>query len=836
MTATGPVVHVAVGGCDEADGSQARPLASPAAAIDLCRHHGDRSCIILLHGGRYDLAEPLRLGPEDSGLTLEAAPGETPVLYGGCILDGWQPEGDGPFWWAPVPGPGSGTWDIRQLYVNGQARPNARLPQTGTWLHETEFNDTYNPCFDPPPSAEVRSRLVYGENQLPGDLSIENVQVVVVHSWDDSHTRVVKHDPETRTLWLEPPCTYPPGCFGVQEYYVLNLRQGMTRPGQWMFDRSRERVVYWPLPGERPDRYTIEVPRLASLVHLEGSGQPVWENNVPGQDVVMTRVDGGRPVTDITIRGLTLELTSQALIDKTSRRGMDEDYPCSHEPGSPGVWSQFFTGAVMVRQAHDCRLEGLKVRRCGGQGIKLLHTQDVTVEGCTVAHCGAGGIASNVALRTAIVGNHVQHVGELRAFSVGIHGINWSHGRIADNDVSDCTYCGITLSNGNRETPIPAENVVEHNHVHNVMNELDDGGCIYMSWSQRGTVVRGNVLHGSHGRTGNGSGLYLDIGVDGVTCEDNLVYDIDNAALHVHMAADNTIRHNVFVCGDHRGISFMGSARCVFERNIVIGRRREILFLNPEGARFAGNLYWSVAGAPVFVQSGGMCASQAFPDGVVQAMHCATSLEPLPRIDTTPDDVDWQAARTVALDKQAHGQPPPVWHRAEVRLLRQDGTLWARFRVEQPPVDDALSPATTFWQGEICSLCLAPCGPAGEVVQFGVARDGRTDVLGLAREAEHAWHASVRRLSEGGGWEATLCIPPEALAVPTEGNREMRFFAYNGYVNPQLDFAGWQAAGRDVDGGVAEPGFVDAPGGDFRTHDTSPARRMGFTQTGEQTG
>ena len=47
----------------------------------------------MVHGGSYADAS-LELGPEDSGLVVEAAAGENPVLLGGIRLTGWEPDGD----------------------------------------------------------------------------------------------------------------------------------------------------------------------------------------------------------------------------------------------------------------------------------------------------------------------------------------------------------------------------------------------------------------------------------------------------------------------------------------------------------------------------------------------------------------------------------------------------------------------------------------------------------------------------------------------------------------------------------------------------------------------
>jgi hypothetical protein len=68
------------------------------AAIGDARH-------IILHGGTYALTEPLVLKPNYSGLTIEAAPGEKPIVSGGRRIDGWRSDtlnGHG-CWSAEVP-------------------------------------------------------------------------------------------------------------------------------------------------------------------------------------------------------------------------------------------------------------------------------------------------------------------------------------------------------------------------------------------------------------------------------------------------------------------------------------------------------------------------------------------------------------------------------------------------------------------------------------------------------------------------------------------------------------------------------------------------------------
>ncbi len=535
------------------EGALYEEFASLEAAVNKARQYpSETHRTIRLGSGQYGLKQPLVLDHRDNGLTLEAEPGEKPVLYGGVRVTGWEQDGNG-FWSAPV----EGALDFRQLYVNGEARPRARFPEQGTWQHGSVFDQpwlaTSGGGFQPPPSVEKLSTLVYQEGQLPAGFAMKNAEFVILHSWDESQTRAVAHDPISRTLRLDPPCTYPPGAFGIKEYYLLNLREGMTKPGQWYLDRERGRVVYWPLEGEEPNCCTIEVPVIESILRIEGRKES--------------------PVTNITLRGLSVDL-------------------CGVRLAASGWGAAPFDGAVMLRYADQCRLENLTVRRAGGQGIKIFNADNTTVEDCDVAHTGANGIVFHYGTGNAVLNTRVQYTGEIYPSGCGINAGYWTRGRIANNEVSDCGYCGITLGNGMKEQT-PAENVVEYNHVWNVMTGIDDGGGLYFYGIERGTVARGNRLHGSLGRTsGLAMGLYLDENVEEVTCEDNLVYDIGTLPLHVHMAKRNVIRNNIFICGPGCRISFARSQDCVCEHNIIYAPDTGIQFVDPNGARFADNLYF----------------------------------------------------------------------------------------------------------------------------------------------------------------------------------------------------------------------------------------------------
>ncbi|MHC4176724.1 MAG: hypothetical protein ACYSWU_04415, partial [Planctomycetota bacterium] len=96
---------------------------------------------VLIRAGDYFLAEPLLLGPEDSGtaecpVTYAAYEGETPRITGGQVIRGWKP-GDAAVWTTRLPDVKQGKWHFRQLFVakKGQSYFQRRYrPNKGTFV------------------------------------------------------------------------------------------------------------------------------------------------------------------------------------------------------------------------------------------------------------------------------------------------------------------------------------------------------------------------------------------------------------------------------------------------------------------------------------------------------------------------------------------------------------------------------------------------------------------------------------------------------------------------------------------------------------------------------
>jgi len=530
---------------DRTDG----PFATLAAACNAARQMGKkRPRKVIIQTGQYFLNKPLVLTDKDDGLTIEAAPGANVCLYGGRKVAGWKKDG-GKFYSAALPGVKQRKWDFRALVVNGRFCRRARLPEKGFFTHQSTFNVPWMTStgggWKRKPTNKELTRLKYRTGDLDSWLDINNAELTVYHTWDESLVGVSAMDTESHTLTFANPSGHPPGAFGVKKYVVWNVRKGMTRPGQWYLDRTADKVVYWPLPGEDIAEALVFAPTIESIIQIQG-----------------TR---GKPARNITIRGIRLSVTTTPL-------------------KAGGFGAGKFDGAVSIVSGQNCRLLDLEIVNVGGQGIKV-SGKGLRIENCHVHHTGACGIRFG-GMGTVVTNNHIHDVGLTYPSAIGLQG-GGKDNEVSHNEIHDTPYTAINCGGEN--------NRIENNLIYRAMLELHDGGGIYC-FAGKGLVLRGNFIRdipdtGSYGS----SAYYLDERSENCLVEGNLSLRVARPT-HNHMAKNNTIRNNVFICNEDAIFTFPISSDFVFERNIVYAKRK-IVFDNTEAlTTFKENILYSTEG------------------------------------------------------------------------------------------------------------------------------------------------------------------------------------------------------------------------------------------------
>jgi hypothetical protein len=403
-------VYVAPNGSDNNTGTSANPFKSFAKACETVRalDTAAEKTITVRGGSHYDA--DLALTPADSGTTIKAAPGETPVLYGGHPVTSWEKEGE--FYTARLDGTRERTWDFRTLIVNDVVRPRARLPKEGHYTHLTRFSEEWiNSWYGDGPHVatyEENTTMQYKAEDIGSWLDLNNAEVTVYNTWDVSHVGFKSLDDETQTATFSTECMYPPGSFGTLHnavkcknygtYVVYNVKEGMHEPGQWYLDRTAGKLVYWPLPGEEMSTITVLAPQQHSVIRLEEG------------------------TSDITLRGLTVSCSTTTLVK-------------SCWGASP------FNGAIEASGIHNCRFADMTVENVEGHAFKIGGT-DNRIEECEIRNTGTDGILLLDATRTVISRNDIHHVGCTHPCAPAINEAGEDN-IVSHNEIHDVPYCGI---------------------------------------------------------------------------------------------------------------------------------------------------------------------------------------------------------------------------------------------------------------------------------------------------------------------------------------------------------------------------------------------------------
>lgn len=609
------VVHVSPAGNDAWSGTLRLPnadrtdgpLATPVRARDLLRElrgagNASRAGEVRLHGGRYRLAEPLVLAPEDSATRWVAEPGESPVISGATAVSGWRVERSGAtaVWTVDVGDLVRAHGPFRALFVNGERRSRPRLPKQGHWRIESVPSRALDGSHWKT-LVEGSDAFVAGPDTVSTWRNPEDVEVVVLHFWIEERLPLASFDPVTRlvrtgrrtlmALVDEDGRTYP-------RYFVENVFEALS-PGEWYLDRPTSRLHYAPRPGERPETTRVEVPLTSSLLRVEGEPEK------------------GRLVEGVRFEGIAFEHSAIP----------------GAEPAVQASWTT--PGALVLSGARGIAIEDGRLAGLGGWAVEIgPGCRDVRVVGNEIVDVGAGGVKvdgssaeGDPLLRTssvAVTDNHVHAIGRFFPSAVGVLVRHASDVRVAHNHIHDTYYTAVSAGWVWGYAPSVTSAVrIEKNLIHDVgQGLLSDMGGVYTLGIQPGSVVRGNLIHRVRAAGYGGWAIYPDEGSSHLVIEDNVAFDTTGHVFHQHYGNENAVRNNVFAFGGEGVVALSrgpahgggrGSLAFTLERNVLVGDGTPLVAagLAGEGGHAASrpflsdlNVLWDVSGAPPFLGDG----------------------------------------------------------------------------------------------------------------------------------------------------------------------------------------------------------------------------------------
>ncbi len=508
--------------------------------------------IVMVREGTYYLKETLVFGPEDSGtkdcpVSYVAYPGETPVVSGGRLIAAeWKPF-QGKIQVCVVPEVEQGKWYFRQLSVNGKRQKRSRTPDEGEYLRGDALSDT---------------SFKFREGHMQKWHNLEDVEVLVFHSWNETRFRIGSLDETQRVVQFRDPKARHTigwnGAGGPNRYYIENTLEGVTEPGEWYLDRQAGKLYYWP-QGDDAAGCQIVAPVLQQLVRFQG------------------RDDEGKSVECLNVSGFTFADT-------------DWNLPENGYPDCGDVGDIVAPSAITYQAARFCKFTKNRVKNTGSYALEVTGDGNLISDN-EIYDTGGGGIISRSfgKERNVIAYNHIHHCGLFFPSAVGVN-IDDGGGTIAHNLIHDITHSGVYARHWATATqPKERRNqeqglAIEFNEIFRVMLNINDGAGIFIRDSN--IVINNNLIHDVYadGERCPGWGIYLGCETRDTKVTNNVVYrTLEN--VHVWYFDRNIlIENNVFVGSRKCQVNYQNPAHLKHE-NITF--RRNIVYCTETG----GHLY-----------------------------------------------------------------------------------------------------------------------------------------------------------------------------------------------------------------------------------------------------
>ncbi len=416
-----------------------------------------------------------------------------------------------------------------QLFFNGSRMTMARYPNEG-WLRIADVPQSGDSLFhkgldrekryDGVPVGRHYGRIAYAGNRPDGWHGPQDAYAHGYWTWDwsDSYQKIKGIDTLKKEITLAAPHHHY-GYTKNQRYYFLNIIEELDCAGEWVLDRHKAKIYFWP-PADLD----------SAEVYVSMLSQPMLRINA----------------SHVQICGLEF----------SASRG---------------------EGVVIDSGSHN-EISGCTFHHLGKQAVVINGGNHNGVRSCNISNMSLGGIVLKGGNRPTLesgknyaVNNHIHHYSQwIRTWQLAIdlYGVG---NRIAHNLIHDAPHEAIYVR-GN-------DHLVEFNEIHSVCQETGDAGAIHTGrdYTWRGNVYRYNYIHhlqgpGLHGVTA----LYLDDFSSGYTLYGNICYRSGRGTL-IGGGRDNVIQNNLYIdCHpsiilDARGLSwasyyFDGTYNVLWER------------------------------------------------------------------------------------------------------------------------------------------------------------------------------------------------------------------------------------------------------------------------------
>lgn len=487
-------VYVSPEGDDGNDGSEGLPFKTINRAKDEVQKIISKGMTgdieVILGGGTY--AENITFTEKDSGLghykvIYKNKEGESPVVYGGTIVSGWEKYND------TIYKTHLGIEEFHLMTENGEISTKARFPNSDYAIVAANTENT-------------KSSFYYGEEL--GMPHIENKNNLEVYfwggggiAWAADTKKITKLEEETRYIEYDSAGSYATS--KNSRFYVQGALELLDIPGEFYYDKGTGDLYYYPknLPIEEQE---IAVPKQHNFIEFIGES-----------------ID--KPIRNIKLEGLELN---------TSDRDFDGIYmKCARniEIDSVRLLNIGGNGVKMTYYSYANRVRNSEIGNIGNNGVQIsngvtgltttMYGKFNEISNCEVYSVGRmDGEGNGIGLSDVgynIVKNCIIHDGHRM-------GIQWGSKR--PGTIIGQTVEGIKLTRENVRIATHSQgNFMMFNEIYDVMNDSQDGGAMYSWGGDVDNVLGYNHIHETITPFSEGHGIYLDDAADVVTVKKNIV-------------------------------------------------------------------------------------------------------------------------------------------------------------------------------------------------------------------------------------------------------------------------------------------------------------------------
>lgn len=451
-------------GNDENTGDQKNPYRSIAVAINSLKSYAGEKSITLLDGTHY-IENSIELRNECSDLLIKGQSDNAVLLAGKKLVCDWK-EYDDTIFVTKIPS----DIEFDQLFINRKRQILARFPK-----FDNSNVKQYSGYIKPVGSFrgnnrdshgwETPSGIIYDSEKLPIE-TWKKPEEGIIHIfqrqyWGNLQWKINNVDLTNKAItfseggfqigakWHDDPC-------GIDEnscFFIENIFEELTTPGEWYFDKENSELYCYPTEGVRLQDSLIEVSTCKNIFKICGTLN--------------------KPVVNVIFSNLTLIQSSTTFFDL-------------YESPSLSDWSIHRGGAFFFENTENCKIRQCNFENIGSNAI-FFSAQNICghVEDCMFDKIGESAIcfvgnkemtigSQRIFPRDCTVSNcHIHHCGVFGKQVAGVYVSVAKRIRITHNYIHDMPRAGICIGDGTW-----GGHKIDFNYITNTCLETGDHGPI----------------------------------------------------------------------------------------------------------------------------------------------------------------------------------------------------------------------------------------------------------------------------------------------------------------------------------------------------------------------